>query len=398
LTPVELEWDLPQVGWTGRVIVRGLDATAAALAQRRWPIRSRQPAQPSTRLELEATGAPVGLARGPFVTAQAFWKTRRDLDLQVRAAHLEMRCEADIFQGVGQFSAFLPLASLDAAFRAVSVLALERRGAVVLHASAVRRGTEVILFVGASGAGKTTTARRLGREGMRRIADDMVCVDLRGAPLVHGLPFDGRRQVLASVDPAAGGSLRTLAFVSKGAAAARMVPASDAPARLAEAFIGLEAAPGEESVRLERFEALCQTPFARFDVPPSGRLIDAVAAWLDGLPPEPGHQAGRAQESHPVGSDQQSNSMPPPIRVERLPDVAWRVIDGVAVLVKANSARIHTLNPVGTRIWELSDGREVDAIAMVIVNEFKVGGTEALADVRDFVIDLEGRGFLRRTG
>jgi serine kinase of HPr protein (carbohydrate metabolism regulator) len=52
-------------------------------------------------------------------------------------------------------------------------LLLPSRRAVLIHASGVVIQGEGVIFLGDSGAGKTTTARRLGREGAMRIADDL---------------------------------------------------------------------------------------------------------------------------------------------------------------------------------------------------------------------------------
>jgi hypothetical protein len=53
-----------------------------------------------------------------------------------------------------------------------SLLLLPRRG-LLIHASGVVAQGEAFVFLGESGAGKTTTARRLGREGALRISDDL---------------------------------------------------------------------------------------------------------------------------------------------------------------------------------------------------------------------------------
>jgi hypothetical protein len=59
-------------------------------------------------------------------------------------------------------------------------LLLPSRNAVLIHASAVVVEGEGLVFLGESGAGKTTTARRAGREGALRIADDLAVVRIEG--------------------------------------------------------------------------------------------------------------------------------------------------------------------------------------------------------------------------
>ncbi|MDH5673042.1 MAG: PqqD family protein [Myxococcales bacterium] len=74
--------------------------------------------------------------------------------------------------------------------------------------------------------------------------------------------------------------------------------------------------------------------------------------------------------------------------------VAARVIDGKAVVVVIDEKQLHTLNQVGTRVWELCDGRSVGAIAEALVEEFEVEREVALSDVRSFVETLRGLGAL----
>jgi hypothetical protein len=66
--------------------------------------------------------------------------------------------------------------SLGMFLRLVMSLLLPSRRAVLVHASGVVSQGEGVVFLGDSGAGKTTTARRVGREGALRFADDMAIV------------------------------------------------------------------------------------------------------------------------------------------------------------------------------------------------------------------------------
>ena len=55
-------------------------------------------------------------------------------------------------------------------------LLLRFRGVTCLHASAVSIGTSVIAFVGAEGAGKSTTAAAFARAGFAAVSDDVVAL------------------------------------------------------------------------------------------------------------------------------------------------------------------------------------------------------------------------------
>lgn len=64
---------------------------------------------------------------------------------------------------------------------------LRARGVLALHASAVAGPRGALLFAGAAGAGKSTTATALVKRGMRAITDDVAAIDEQGR--VHsGIP------------------------------------------------------------------------------------------------------------------------------------------------------------------------------------------------------------------
>jgi pyrroloquinoline quinone biosynthesis protein D len=59
---------------------------------------------------------------------------------------------------------------------------------------------------------------------------------------------------------------------------------------------------------------------------------------------------------------------------------------------------VHVFNEVGTRVWELCDGRSFDAIVDEIVSEFDVERARAASDVRTFAERLVSVGAARITG
>ncbi len=61
-----------------------------------------------------------------------------------------------------------------------------------------------------------------------------------------------------------------------------------------------------------------------------------------------------------------------------------------AVLLDIEQGLCFSLNPVGTRIWEMiKDGRSVDEIADALEEEFRLPRTLLLTDISDFVNQLE---------
>ena len=71
-------------------------------------------------------------------------------------------------------------------------------------------------------------------------------------------------------------------------------------------------------------------------------------------------------------------------RITQAERTASRNIDGRAVVISIDHNRVHALNAVGTRVWELCDGRTLDAIVDSIVDEFEVERARAVHDVQVF--------------
>ena len=98
---------------------------------------------------------------------------------------------------------------------------------------------------------------------------------------------------------------------------------------------------------------------------------------------------GRQPERRPVKEKQLS---------EQVNNSAIKVAKGVretvnqdgAVLLDIEQGLCFSLNPVGTRIWEMiKDGRSVDEIADALEEEFRLPRTQLLMDVSDFLKQLE---------
>lgn len=80
---------------------------------------------------------------------------------------------------------------------------------------------------------------------------------------------------------------------------------------------------------------------------------------------------------------------------EQNPRAAWRVYEGEAVIVSPEDSMLHTLNPVGSFIWEAADGRtELEAIVGRVCEAFDVDPATAARDATAFVEQLCQRGLL----
>lgn len=81
---------------------------------------------------------------------------------------------------------------------------LRQRGHLTLHGSAVLFGQGAVLFLGISGAGKSTTAAVLRARGCPVIADDVIAIDSRGPQLLtfpasSGLKLDDNSATYAKL-------------------------------------------------------------------------------------------------------------------------------------------------------------------------------------------------------
>ena len=77
-------------------------------------------------------------------------------------------------------------------------------------------------------------------------------------------------------------------------------------------------------------------------------------------------------------------------------DIAYRVVDGEAVLVDPDNAYVRVLNETGSFIWKLCRRkRGIDDLAREISGKFDVKRTDAKTDVSKFLSDMKKRGMIR---
>lgn len=73
--------------------------------------------------------------------------------------------------------------------------------------------------------------------------------------------------------------------------------------------------------------------------------------------------------------------------------IAARAVDGKAIVVVLDARKLHTLNGVGTRVFDLCDGhRDVAAIAAEIAKDFEVEASQAERDAITFITQLIAEG------
>jgi hypothetical protein len=78
------------------------------------------------------------------------------------------------------------------------------------------------------------------------------------------------------------------------------------------------------------------------------------------------------------------------------PNVVSRVVENEAVLIIPEQGEVKVLNEVGSRIWELVDGkRSIQDISSLICQEFDVDQGTAEHDTLKFISDIFDKGIIK---
>lgn len=102
-----------------------------------------------------------------------------------------------------------------------------------------------------------------------------------------------------------------------------------------------------------------------------------------------------APKSKPAPAPKEIGEFSLETKIQRQKDVAWRMIDGEAVIITPSDSTMHTLNDVGTRIWELMTGtRTLREVAGVLCAEFEVDLERAEKDTLWFAECLAKKGLI----
>ncbi|MFC1836788.1 PqqD family protein [Thermodesulfobacteriota bacterium] len=81
-----------------------------------------------------------------------------------------------------------------------------------------------------------------------------------------------------------------------------------------------------------------------------------------------------------------------PVRSEA---VAFRVIEGEAVLLALEGGVYYTLNEIGTVAWDMCDGtNSVGAIVRAVIAEYEVDELTAQRDLKELLEDLTAEGLV----
>jgi len=82
--------------------------------------------------------------------------------------------------------------------------------------------------------------------------------------------------------------------------------------------------------------------------------------------------------------------------VERNSEIAWRIIEGRAVLVDESDNRVLQLDEVATEIWKcIEAATTVEAIVRHLCERFEVNESKAVKDTIRFLKQLEVRELIK---
>lgn len=74
---------------------------------------------------------------------------------------------------------------------------------------------------------------------------------------------------------------------------------------------------------------------------------------------------------------------------------ASRIVEGEAIIFTPEDSMIHSLNEVGTRVWELlEEEKTIEELVKVICQEYEVEEEEAEKDILEFINILQNRQML----
>ena len=82
-------------------------------------------------------------------------------------------------------------------------------------------------------------------------------------------------------------------------------------------------------------------------------------------------------------------NIPGEAKPARAQNTVYRMVDGEAVVVEPQNGLVNVINDVGSRIWELTDGRRsVTQIAAIIAGEYETTESTALKDTTEFFAEM----------
>lgn len=186
--------------------------------------------------------------------------------------------------GVARGADLIGMGDLENYLRVLVAYRLLAQGGVLLHSAGIATGAGAYLFIGRSGAGKTTLSTAALRAGLDVLSDDMNAVARDTPPRVHKLPFAGtlgQRIGDCGVYP-----LRAICWLHKGERlACAPLSGASAASRLAVCAPYVNIDPLRADSLLQTLECLAGTvPMLSLTFPREvdiGLLLDMVGDRVD---------------------------------------------------------------------------------------------------------------------
>jgi hypothetical protein len=72
----------------------------------------------------------------------------------------------------------------------------------------------------------------------------------------------------------------------------------------------------------------------------------------------------------------------------RNPDIAFRIIDGEAVLVDPKAGTTFVLNAVGSCVWSVLESAGIETLVERVCHEFSATADDARSDIESFLLTL----------
>lgn len=255
----------------GPYVVEGLDPRGAAIVAKRYgPLCSGESAEGGLRaarvLVLRARPEDLGPAPGPPSGVYELDVDRAPGTLRLAGRgwigwiDTESSVRARLFTSVAAPDDVIAI--LENTLRVMAAYRLFDRGGLLLHSAGVVSEGRAYLFVGRSGAGKTTFARRSLAEGREVLSDDLNAVVLeRGELRVRQVPFAGELGMTLPAGPLRDTPLAGvfgLAHLAEAEAPAVVSPlgGAEALALLLCAASGINGDPGRQESLMEALARL----------------------------------------------------------------------------------------------------------------------------------------------
>jgi len=84
------------------------------------------------------------------------------------------------------------------------------------------------------------------------------------------------------------------------------------------------------------------------------------------------------------------------MQIKHNENIAWRIIDGQAYIVTVNDSKLHLLNEIGTRIWQLIERKiDFEELLKKLISEYDIELEKLRADLKEFIEELNSKGLIK---